>query len=279
MEENSSSRSNSHVNPDQAFLEELQEKLSKELEMPHSERNYDRIEEWTDTINLLLGTSELIDKRSKIGILQLRQEKEKVNRRRMKRVICTFVSCFCAGVLIISNIWSYSVLGMSAFSVMYQVMSGGITIDFKKQENVPPESYNSDSLYNCYLAEMRRICENENISSRLPDYLPDEYTKTELFGQVIRATHVCTVIFHFEHQGSKLILQIMDYDSSDNMPPMGVPSDHYNISEQIIDGIRVCISKEDQQFTAVFEEGTIQYMLYIDNTDYAEGQKILQSMF
>lgn len=279
MEENSSSHSNSHVNPDQAFLEELQEKLSKELEMPHPERNYDRIEEWTDTINLLLGTSELIDKRSKIGILQLRQEKEKVNRRRMKRIICTFVSCFCAGVLIISNIWSYSVLGMSAFSVMYQVMSGGITIDFKKQENVLPESYNSDSLYNCYLAEMRRICENENISSRLPDYLPDEYTKTELFGQVIRATHVCTVIFHFEHQGSKLILQIMDYDSSDNMPPMGVPSDHYNISEQIIDGIRVCISKEDQQFTAVFEEGTIQYMLYIDNTDYTEGQKILQSMF
>ncbi|MBQ6039639.1 MAG: hypothetical protein IJL32_02510 [Oscillospiraceae bacterium] len=279
MEENSSSRSNSHVNPDQAFLEELQEKLSKELEMPHSERNYDRIEEWTDTINLLLGTSELIDKRSKIGILQLRQEKEKVNRRRMKRIICTFVSCFCASVLIISNIWSYSVLGMSAFSAMYQVMSGGITIDFKKQENVPPESYNSDSLYNCYLAEMRRICENENISSRLPDYLPDEYTKTESFGQIIRATHVCTVIFHFEHQGSKLILQIMDYDSSDNMPPMGVPSDHYNISEQIIDGIRVCISKEDQQFTAVFEEGTIQYMLYIDNTDYAEGQKILQSMF
>lgn len=279
MEKQTSNRSNFHVNPDQAFLDELQEKLSKELEMPHSERNYDRIEEWTDTINLMLGTSELIDKRSQFGLAQFRMQREKTKQKRTKRLICTIVPCLCLVVLTFSNIWSYSVLGMNAFSAMYQVMSGGITIDFKKQENVPPESYNSDSLYNCYLAEMRRICENENISSRLPDYLPDEYTKTELFGQVIRATHVCTVIFHFEHQGSKLILQIMDYDSSDNMPPMGVPSDHYNISEQIIDGIRVCISKEDQQFTAVFEEGTIQYMLYIDNTDYAEGQMILQSMF
>ena len=75
------------------------------------------------------------------------------------------------------------------------------------------------------------------------------------------------------------MIQIMDYDHPDNMPPMGVPSDHYNISEQIIDDITVCVSEEDQQFTAVFEEDTIQYMLYIDKSDYAEGQKILDSMF
>lgn len=278
MEKQTSNRSNFHVNPDQAFLDELQEKLSKELEMPHSERNYDRIEEWTDTINLMLGTSELIDKRSQFGIAQFRMQREKAKQKRTKRLICTIVPCLCLAVLTFSNIWSYSVLGMNAFSAMYQVMRGGITIDFKKQEKDSSVSYN-DLTFNSYLAEMQQICATENISPRLPGYLPDGYTKTELFGQIHHASHVCTLIFHFEYQGSKLMIQIMDYDHPDNMPPMGVPSDHYNISEQIIDDITVCVSEEDQQFTAVFEEGTIQYMLYIDNTDYAEGQKILQSMF
>lgn len=273
MEDHRKSHNYINNNPDQAFLEELQEKLSKELDMPHSQRNYDQIEEWTETISLLLGTNELIDKRTEIGITQLRQKRERIKQKHTKQILRVIVPCFCVVLLVLSNVFSQSVLGMNAFLAMYQIMKGGITIDFKKQGELTTAS-TSD-----YQSEMLRICEEQSINPRIPSYLPDGYTPTEIFGQVHPASSHCTVIFCFERNKSKILLQIVKYENSDEMPPMGIPTDHYNISEQVIDNTVICISKEDQQFTAVFEDDTIQYMLFSEGLDYDECQRILNSMF
>lgn len=262
-----------YSNPDQEFLEELQEKLSDELDKQPSERDYDLIEELTDTINLLMGTNDLIEKRSQIGISQIQQINAQNKQRRTKQIIRILTPCLCAMILVLSNIWSYSALGMNSFSAMYQIMQGGITIDFTKQQDIVSESTNP------YQDEMNRICTSHNIDAMLPAYIPANYTPTDLFGQVHENNTFCIVLFYFKHKDSTLLLQVSHYADPEEMPPIGIPSDHYNISEQTIDGTTICISKEDQQFTAAFAKGTTQYLLFSDRLDYDECQRILESMF
>ena len=57
-----------NYNPDQDFLDELQQQLTDELAKPVSEQNYDLIDELTEAISVLNGTEEQIRTTAEAGI-------------------------------------------------------------------------------------------------------------------------------------------------------------------------------------------------------------------
>ena len=262
-----------HTNPDQDYYEEIQAKLSSELDKPHSDRDYDLIEELSDAVNSFMGTDAIINKRSEIGIAHIKHINALNKKKHTTHIIRIVTPCICTVLLILSNVWSYSVLGINSFSAMYQIMSGGITIDFSKKDDP------SIPAINLYQDQMQQICTAHNIDAILPTYIPSDYVPTDLFGQVNEKETFCIISFYFKHKDSVLLLQVLHYVNLDEMPPIGIPTDHYNITEEVIEGTTISISKEDQQFTAAFAKDTTQYLLFSGGLDYDECQRVLESMF
>jgi len=262
-----------HTNPDQDYYEEIQSKLSTELDKPHSDRDYDLIEELTDAVNSFMGTEAIINKRTEIGIAHIKQINAQNKQKHTKRMIRIVTPFICAVLLILSNIWSYSVLEINSFSAMYQIMNGGITIDFTQNENPSVQAANP------YQDQMKQICAAHNIDAMTPAFIPSGYAPTDLFGQVNEKDTFCIISFYFKCKDSTLLLQVLHYVNWDEMPPIGIPTDHYNISEQVIGDTTISISKEDRQYTAAFARDTTQYLLFSDGLDYDECQRVLESMF
>ena len=67
----------SDAEADQAFLCELQEKLNQELMKPIEERDFDKIEKWTEAICMINGTEQQIQQRAARNIMALQNRNRK----------------------------------------------------------------------------------------------------------------------------------------------------------------------------------------------------------
>ncbi|MCQ2417848.1 MAG: hypothetical protein MJ071_08570 [Oscillospiraceae bacterium] len=254
------------------YLHELQIQLDKELKKPVPEQDFDRIEDLTEAISVLNGTDHFISKRTAIGIDRVKanihhNQHKKINIHRR------WIAACIVAVLIGTNALSYKAYGMNAFSAAYQIVTGGIVIDFSKHDPTTSEARN------VYAEEMQNLCSEHNIDARIPTYIPDGFSPTENYGSINDLDLYTSVSFYFQLKTKKLIIQ-MKYIKTDEVSiPFGIPSDQHNISEQVIDNTVVTVSKEDNQFTAAFMIDQIQYSICADGVDYDECQRILESFF
>lgn len=62
-------------------------------------------------------------------------------------------------------------------------------------------------------------------------------------------------------------------------PPIGIPTEQYEISEQLINNTLISVMKEDEQYTATFIIDKTQYIIYAEHLDYDECQKVLDSFY
>lgn len=261
------------VNPDAAFLAELQERLSNELKKSVDELDYDRIDEMTEAIAVLTGKDEVINERVSAGIertLAVLHRKEK--QRKISR-ICRAAAIACAIVLIATNVWSYSAYGMNAFSAAYQFLNGGITVDLTVPTDEGKEAGNK------YAQDMQDKCAEHHISAQIPRYIPAGFAPTENYGKLIETDLYKDLLFYFGKGNAKLFLQVREFADQSTITPIGIPTDTHNISEQVIDGTTIHIVKEDQEYRAVFLIDRTQYALGADHLDYDECQRVLESLF
>lgn len=254
------------------YLIELQAGLDEELKKPVSEQDFDRIEDLTEAISVLNGTDQFISKRTEIGIARVKADIHQNKHRKIRIRRRWIAACICAA-LIGSNAWSYTAYGMNAFSAAYQIFTGGIVIDFSKHDP------SSSEAGNVYAEEMQQICSEHNIDARIPTYVPEGFSPTENYGSVNDLDLYASVSFYFRQKAKKLIIQMTHIKRDEVSIPFGIPSDHHNISEQVIDNTVVTVSKEDNQFTAAFMIDRIQYVICADGVDYDECQRVLESFF
>ena len=261
-----------HSNDDeQEILHDAQTRLNTEMEKPADKRDYDLICELTQRITLLDGSENWVQRKSTKGIRLVQAELEQCYRKKHIRWMQVLAPCAC--LLVMFNIFSYTVYGMNAFSAVCQMMKGGITFDLMQQEDLPAEG-------NPYAEEMRRICDEYDMNVLLPSYIPAEVKPhPEIFSEHHPMETNQSIVFNFKKKKTRLKIIIEHFYNMEDYIPMGIASDEHHVTMQTINGTNVYIVKEDKQFNAVFLIGQTQYALCTDGLDYDECQRVLDSFF
>ena len=256
------------MNMKENMIADLQRELKKEMEKPSDQWNCEKIAEITETIhNLSCEGSKETDENRKNDLLKKignsRTPKIKIYKRLSAAIACLIVF---VGI----NTASLSVLGMNMFSAAYKIAKGGITIDMNEGEKTDL-SVTDDDPYG-----IKAKCAEYDMYPLTPTYIPKGF---ELVNVVEDRNEVFThVIFQYKNDEIKLNFDFCRYNNGMEIPPIGIPTDTYNIVEEKINGYKMYILKEDNQFTATFLEENIVYLITAIDCNYDECQKVIESL-
>lgn len=259
----------SDMNMKENMIANLQRELNEEMSKPSDKWDCKKIAEITETIhNLSCDSEEVKNEEGKEALIEKVKVSKSPQKIKIYRRIGTVVACLLIGVGI--NTASLSVLGTNMFSAIYQISKGTITIDMNKKDviELPTES---DDPYG-----MKAKCAEYDMYPVTPSYIPEGFRLVDI--EEIENASFSNMLFYYKESGIKLNFDFCLYNEGEEVPPIGIPTDTYNIEEEEINGHTMYILKEDNQFTATFQEGNMVYVIFADGLDYDNCQKIIESM-
>ncbi len=254
---------------DKQLLNELQIQLDNELKKPVTQQNFDLIDEITETICEIRKENEFIEAKSRSGIEYLKKQTEPVCKKSKLKKWCTILGS-CVAVVLVLNVASISAFGKNVFSTAYQIVKGGINIDMDKEEAIEL-SAESDDPYG-----MKAKCAEYDMYPLTPTYIPEGFELVNLFEE--KNEVFAHIIFQYKDSGIKLNFDFCQYKEGEEIPPIGIPTDTYNIMEKKVNGRTMYILKEDNQFTATFQEDNMVYVVSAIDCNYDECQKVIESL-
>jgi len=270
-------------NDEAELLHESKAELQKELDKPQEDWDYDAIDELTRRITILDGSEKWIEKKARNGIRALQPEIRLHCQPKSHRSVWGTAVFVFAALLVCLNVWTYTAFGMNAFTAFYIFTDKGVTVDYNRstEETIPADTGNP------YARRMRYICEDYGYEALIPNYLPEGFEPNPdiEFGHRSISDDPLIITFNFSNTHKHLfrrrdaiVFNIFFYQT-DKITPVSFPSDEQNITEQVIDDTVITISKEDDQFHAMFLIDRTLYHLYTSGVDYEEAQQILESVF
>lgn len=256
------------MNLKKEMISDLQRELKEEMDKPSEKWDCKKIAEITETIHNISCENETEKNETKKTDLIKKIKTAKSPKKKIYRKFSIAAICLLVGLGI--NAASFSVFGMNMFSAVYQISKGGITIDMNKQETVTIPKTDVDPY------GMKAKCAEYDIYPFTPAYIPEKFELVNLVTEEFSS--FTDVIFQYKFNGVKLNFDFCRYNEGEEIPPIGIPTDAYNIAEEEVNGHIMYILKEDNQFTAAFQEENIVYMICADGLDYSECQKIIESL-
>ena len=262
-----------HFPEDEKFLEhELKEMLEYETNKPEELRDYESIDLLLRKLVKLQKLDDRTQRRTQAGIhviqSAIRNQYKKSPGRKIRRAVLVA----CASLILVPNIWSYSVYGMNVLTLTYTYVKGGVMIEFQKNDSGTSQG----GIYE----DMRRICSENGLEDvMLPSYIPEGFYPSEGFGQVEDNEKYISILFLMKKQEEKIVFTIINYKSPDDVMPYGIPSDEHNIEEKEYHDTKVVISTEDHQYRAVFMKDIKQYGITTYGVDYSLAERIVDSIF
>lgn len=254
---------------DMEILSDLKKNLAEEMSKPTDERDENLITELEDMISQT--EEEIISaskKRSLESVMKMLDEYEEPKRPKMyKRIL---VAAACLLVVLGLNTASLKVFGQNMFSTAYQLYKGGVFI-----------SSESGDIEGIIVSEsdpygMKAKCAEYGFFPDTPSYIPDGFVLENISEE--SDDHLDSIIFAYRKENVILNFFFMNYKTNEETPPIGIPTDTYNVTEEQINGHTTYLSKEDKQFTAAFIDKRIYYMIFAEGLDYNECQMILESV-
>ena len=252
---------------DREILSDLQKDLNEEMNKPAEERDESYIAEIEEMI--AQTEEELIDaskKRSLDNIMKMLDEYEEPKHIRLYKNLAIAAACLL--VILGLNTASLKVFGQNMLSAAYQLTKGGISISINDSDEIVTSE--SDPY------GMKAKCAEYGFFPDTPSYIPDGFVLKTISED--RGKYSDSIIFMYRKDDMILNIFFTNYKSDDVIPPIGIPTDTYNISEEQINGHTTYILKEDRQFTAAYIERKIKYRIFAENLDYDECQRILEFM-
>lgn len=258
----------SDMNTKENMIADLQRELKEEMNKPSSQWDCEKISEITETIHNLSCDSKIEVNETRKEDLLKKVKSSKNPKRKIYRSIGAVAACLLIGVGI--NAASLSVFGTNMFSVAYQIFNGGITIDMDKEDAVEIPTTDDDPY------GMKAKCAEYDMYPLTPTYIPECFELTDITD--IESSSFNNLIFYFKNREIKLNFDFCQYNEGEEIPPIGIPTDTYNIVEEEVNGHKMYILKEDNQFTATFQEDNMVYMIFADGLDYDNCQKVIESL-
>lgn len=251
------------------ILSDLKKNLAEEMSKPTDERDENLISELEEMISKT--EEEIISaskKRSLESVMKMLDEYEEPKRPKMYKRI--FAAAACLLVVLGLNTVSMKTFGQNMFSAAYQLYKGGITISSESGDIEDIVVSESDTY------GMKVKCAEYGFFPDTPSYIPEGFVLKNISEE--SNDYLDSIIFAYRKENVILNFYFTNHKSNDELPPIGIPTDTYNVTEEQINGRTTYILKEDKQFTASFIEKNIYYTIFAEGLDYDECDKILESL-
>lgn len=257
------------MNMKENMIADLQRELKSEMDKPSDQWNCEKIAEITEAIhNISCEGSKETEEKSKNKLLKKIGE---LGTPTIKSYKWLSVAVACAAVVVGLNAFSLRALGQNIFSAAYQFTKGGILIDMSNDDNNIELPVTSTDPYG-----MKAKCAEYDMYPLTPTYIPEGFELVDLYEE--KLTTLSNVTFYYKKADIILNFNFTMFSDDREIPPIGIPTDTYNIVEEQINGYKMYILKEDNQFTATFLEDNIVYAITAIDCDYDECQKVIESL-
>lgn len=264
---------------------EIKAMLEYETNKPEEFRDYESIDLLLRKLVKLQKLDERTQRRTQAGIHVVQSAIQNQYKKQPSRKLRCVVLAACAVLILVPNIWSYTVYGMNAISATITYMEKGVILDYNQDNEA---DHISTSAGNPYAETMRNICKDYGYEALVPTYLPEGFEPNPdiEFGHRTISDDPLILSFKFVDSPKKplfgkrnSIMFDVFFHQTDNITRGGFPCDEHNITEQTIHDTTITISQEDNQFHAMFLIDRTLYHLYTSGIDYEEAQQILESVF
>lgn len=255
---------------DMEILSDMKKELSEEIKKSPAERDDKLISELKEMISQM--EEEIISaskERSLNNVMKMLDEyKEPKHIKLYKRLS---VAAACLLVVLGLNTASLKVFGQNMFSATYQLAKGGITISSDQPGDNDDIVVSASDPYG-----MKAKCAEYGFFPETPSYIPEGFILKKV--DVESEENLDSIIFAYRKDNIVLNFQYTNYKANYNIPPIGIPTDTYNITEEQINDHTMYILKEDKQYNAMFIDKRIKYSIFTEGLDYGECQTILESL-
>lgn len=245
---------------DKTKADEVSAEIDRELNK--NKPDYDRIAELSELYAELTKEHEKVqDSRSE----HIQSINTAVKKTRSKPVYMRFltVAACLAMILFSANCVTVYALDMNIFKAIVHFTQGGFSVHYEVEDSDP--------------YGIRAECEKYGIyGAEVPTYLPEGF---ELETSEYMDLGICdNVSFYYVKEGQRIKISYQMYKNAEDMQNTGYPSDHFNIEEITINGRPAVISKEDGQYTLVYANGNLLMIIFTQDVDYEECQKLTESI-
>lgn len=249
---------------EEIISEELEKQLDLELKKPSPD--YDLVDELTKAILEARGKT--------VKEIDVKPEIQAIRQRKIKHIRfpkwTVAVSAACV-VLIGANVLSVSAWDMNIFSAIVEFTRGGMSVDLNKKQDIIELPVSEGDPYG-----IKAKCAEYGISPLTPYYLPEGFELVDFETNITEVS--ADIMFFYKKEEKQININYQQYYNVDDIPPVGMPTDTYNLQETEINGRTMFVLEEDNQFTATFLNDDIVYVIYSNKLDYVECQKVVESM-
>ncbi len=271
-------QNNERNNTREADIEMLREMLEQELQKPEGEWDYDRIDALSAAVMDESMTQEQQEQAIRQGLDRTLRvcaaKRTPIFRRSWVRRIAA--ACACAAMLFGVNSWMLHATGVGILKHVYTFFDRSVVLEFSDEDK---QTKSLDIAQSEDPFGIRSECEKYGFSPLVPQYRPEGF-ETEYINHD-ETDEEQYLDFYYRNAKKQIIIIYRYYEDADAVPMQGwgIPSDTHNVSELELQGVTVTVSKEDQQYKAMFLLNNTVYYFGTHNLDPAEAEHILCSMF
>ena len=262
------------INADKEFTMEaynyIRSELDKETAKPLRKRDFDRIEQLAAQLNELTGDNSDSEQPDTSELYKRIRNYEKTSKKPFS-VMKRFAPVLCCMVLVLAaNCITVLAYDMNIVSAVIKFTQGGFSVDFGNQPEKIVLPTSEDDPYGL----IAKLAEYD-IEFETPHYIPDGFVLTYVDTNV-NENYANTVRFIFRKNKQTISIDYVRYWN--DVGQIGIPSDHYNISETEVNGSLAIVSKEDNQYTITFEKDKTVFFMFTQDVPYDECEKIVASI-
>ena len=261
------------INADREFTMEaynyIRSELDKETTKPLRKRDFDRIEQLTAQLNELTGDNSDSEQPDTSELYKRIRNYEKTSKKPFS-VMKRFAPVLCCMVLVLAaNCITVLAYDMNIISAVIKFTQGGFSVDFGNQPEKIVLPTSEDDPYGL----IAKLAEYD-IEFETPHYIPEGFTLSRIGNNENSSATSVTFDFYNGEQSINI-----SYDKFHNeVGQIGIPSDHYNISETEVNGSPAIVSKEDNQYTITFQKDKTVFFMFTQDVPYDECEKIVESI-
>ncbi len=249
-------------------VQDIRNQIDKEMEKPADERDYQKIAELSQTCCELMGLLEEAKMTSETEIGKILNHSKTIRRKPSKRFYKTISAIGIVAVLLMAN-------AVTVFATNQNIVSFVIERAEKDFSVTPiPEKVielptTPDDPYG-----IKGECAKYGLNVEVPTYLPEGFVLVDIEENENHARKDATFWFQNKNIHLKFIYaEIYDWNAN-----LGIPSDKFNLEEIEVNGKSAVTSKEDGQYNLIYYDNNIEYFMTSDYLDYAECDKIVNSI-